>query len=527
MSRRGGARVVIIGGGLNGLVAAAFLGRAGFQPIVLEEHERPGGALATSEIAPGFRVPALAHRADLDRRIARALGLDRFGLQVLEPAARVMAPSADGRVLTLWNDVAQARQSIGSFSTRDAERYVDFLRSFAAIGAVLRGLLSAPPPSLDHPTAGDVLELLRAGRRFRRLPADDAYRLLRWLPMSVADLVREWFDSEPLASAIAAGGVFGGFAGPRSAGTGAVLLLRGAGSAHPVAAGWTARGGIGRVADALVDAANAAGADVRTLARVARIKVSDGVATGVVLTSGEEIDAAHVVSSADPRRTFLDLVEPVHLAPEFAWRIRHIRMRGALAKVNYAVDSLPAFAGVASPEALSGCVRLASSLDAIERAFDAVKYGGVAEEPWIELAIPSVLDGSLAPPGRHVVSAYVQFVPHTPRAGSWADTRDSVGAVVTRVISRYAPGFERSVLAQQVIGPADLEREHGLTGGHIFHGELALDQLAVARPLLGWARYATPIRRLWLCGTGTHPGTGADGRSGMLAANEIARVGYD
>lgn len=348
--------------------------------------------------------------------------------------------------------------------------------------------------------------------------------------MPVADLAREWFESEPLLATVAAGGVLGSFLGPRSAGSAAILLLMAAGDGQPVAPGFGVAGGMGALADALASAARQAGAEIRTGADVRRILVKDGVATGVVLATGEQIAAPLVVSNADPRRTLIGLVDPIELSPEFARRVRHVRMRGALAKVNYAVSALPAFMGLAAMgqderrAALSGCVRLCPSLDAMERAFDAAKYGGLADEPWIELAIPSIGDPSLAPDGQHVVSAYVQFAPYQLRDATWDDERDRLGDVATRTIGMYAPGFERSIVARQVITPLDLERGHGLTGGHIFHGELALDQLFVARPLAGWSRYETPIRHLYLCGAGTHPGTGLDGRSGHLAAQQILKA---
>jgi phytoene dehydrogenase-like protein len=520
---------VIIGGGPNGLITAAFLAKAGLKPLVLERVDRIGGCATTSEIVPGFRCPTLAHRAAIEPAIVRALDLERHGLRIVRLAALVSAPAADGRALTLWADTARAAREIALFSPKDAERYQAFLASVAAISGVLRAVASAAPPSIDDPAAADLFQLLRTGRRFRALGKTDAYRLLRWLPMPVADLAHEWFGSEPLCATVAAGGLIGSFLGPRSAGSAAILLLLAAGEGQPIAPGWTSRGGMGALADALASAARAAGAEIRVSAEVRQIVVSDGAATGVVLATGEQVDARRVVSSADPRRTLLGLVDPVFLSPEFVRRVQNIRMRGTLAKVNYAVSSLPGFTGLATLErsqqtaALSGCIRLAPNMDAIERAFDAAKYGRYAEEPWIELTIPSIADPDLAPAGQHVVSAYVQFAPYNLRGAGWDAERDHLGDVATRTISRYAPGFDRSVVARQVITPLDLERTYGLTGGHIFHGELALDQLFIARPLLGWAGYRTPIRNLFMCGSGTHPGTGLDGRSGRLAAKEILR----
>lgn len=519
--------VVVVGGGVNGLVTATLLARAGLEVLVLERGDRVGGCARTDEIAPGFRGPALAHAAAIDPALVRALGLDQHGLRIARPTADACAPTKDGRTLILWRDVARASGSIRAFSAKDAEQYPRFLSSFAKISRVLRAVAASAPPSIDDPTARDVIELLKTGRTFRALGRADAYRLLRWMPMAVADLASEWFESEPLRATIAAGGVLGSFLGPRSAGSAAVLLMLGAGEGQPVASGWFVAGGPGALAGALAAAARQAGVAIRTGAGVARIEAADGAATGVTLVSGETIAARAVVSNADPKRTLLGLLDPIHLAPEVVRRIQNIRAHGTLAKINYAVSSLPRFAGLDALDAgersaaFSGRVRLAHNVDGIERAFDAAKYGAFADEPWIELTIPSIADPSLAPLGQHVVSAYAQYAPYHLRGTNWDAERDRFAAAATRTIAQYSPGFESSVVARQVITPLDLERTYGLTGGHIFHAELSLDQWFVTRPLLGWARYRTPIDRLYLCGSGAHPGTGLDGRSGARAAREI------
>jgi phytoene dehydrogenase-like protein len=521
--------VIVVGAGHNGLITAALLARAGLKVLVLEQADRVGGCAITTELAPGFRCPTLSHRAAIDPAIVRDLALERHGLRIIRSAAAVCAPGQDGEALTLWVDPARAAADIARFSQADARRYPEFQASLAAVGGVLRRLISRPSPSIDHPSPGELLELLETGRRFRALGRTDAYRLLRWLPMPVADLAAEWFESEPLQAAIAADGLLGSFLGPRSAGSAAILLLMAARDGQPVAGGWSAQGGTGAISEALAAAARHAGAEIRTGTAVRQILVRDETAGGVVLTTGEEVAARDVVSNADPRRTLLGLVDPVHLAPAFRDGTRQIRMRGALAKINLALSALPRFTSLShldaarQAEALSGCVRLAGSVDAIERAFDAAKYGGYSGEPWIEMAFSSVADPGLAPPGQHVASVYVQFMPVALRDSSWEAERDRLGDVAVRTIAGYAPGFESLVLARQVITPLDLEQTHGLTGGHIFHGELALDQLLLSRPVLGYARYRTPIRHLYLCGTGTHPGTGLDGRAGALAAREILR----
>jgi phytoene dehydrogenase-like protein len=510
--------VVIIGAGHNGLVAAALLAKAGLKTLVLERTDRVGGGARMSEIAPGFRCPTLAHTVALQPAIVRALALERHGLEILQPEAHACAPTLDGRALTLWRDTTRTLAEIGAFSAGDAARYVPFVKSVRRISGVLSTVLESPPPSLDAPTAGDLLAGLKVGRAFRALGKADAHRLMRWIPMPVADLMAEWFESEPLRAAVAAGGVLGSFLGPRSAGSSLVLLLLGVTDAHPVANGWCTRGGIGAVSDALAAAARQAGAVIRTDAAVEQIEVAGDAASAVTLASGETVAARAIVSSVDPKRTLLKMIDALHLAPEFVRRVQNIRARGTLAKVNYAVSALPDIAGQPAA-ALSGRVRLAANMDAIERAFDAAKYGDFADEPWIELTIPSVCDPSLAPNGAHVVSAYVQYAPYTLRGTTWDDERERLGDVTTRTIARYARGFERAIVARQVITPLDLERTYGFTRGDIFHGELALDQLFLGRPVLGWTRYATPIRNLYLCGGGTYPGL--HGGSGVRVAKEI------
>ena len=513
--------VVVIGGGHNGLAAAAFLAKAGFKTLVLERGDRVGGAARTSEIAPGFRCSTLAHAAAIDPAIARALALDRHGLQIIRPDVDVCAIGG-ARPLTLWHDTARAASEVAAHSADDAIRYPQFIDTFGRISRVLRSVLAAIPPSIDDPSAGDLIELLKTGRAFRSLGKADGYRLLRWAPMAVADFAAEWFQDESLRAALAGGGILGSFLGPWSAGSTAVLLLLGASEGHPFASGWFAKGGIGTVADALAGAARQAGVDIRTGVDVAQITVNGETATGVTLTSGEVIEAKTVVSNLDPRRTLLGLIDPMYLDPEFVRRVQNIRAHGTLAKINYAVSAAPRFAGVA-PAALTGRVRIATDIDGIERAFDAAKYGRFSDEPWIELTVPSLLDPTLAPSNQHVVSAYVQYTPYHLRGTTWDAERERLANAATALIERHAPGFTSSIAARETITPLDLERRYGMTGGHIFHGELSLDQLFVSRPILGWSRYATPIRHLYLCGSGTHPGTGLNGRSGALAAREIIR----
>jgi phytoene dehydrogenase-like protein len=518
--------VVIVGGGHNGLVAAAYLGRAGFRPLVLERRPIVGGAAVTEEIHPGFRCPTLAHSAGpLLPRIVADLELGRRGVKALTPEVRVLALSPDGRHIALYDDPARTATGLASRSEKDSRRFGDFHESLGRIGRFAAPLLSLAPPDLDGPAAGEVWQLLKLGKDFRGLPRRDAYRLLRWGPMAVADLVAEWFETDLLRAAIAARGVYGMLGGPWSAGTGANLLIQAAIDPHSAGPASFVQGGIGALTAALAQAARDAGAEIRTGVDVARIDVRGGKAVGVVLSTGEQIAARAVVSNADPKRTLLKLVEPTELDPDFAHRVRSYRSSGSVGKVNFALSAMPKFAGVNGDGAkmLAGRIHIGPEIDYMERAFDAAKYGSFSEHPWCDVAIPTVLDPSLAPAGAHVMSVTAQYAPEKLREGDWKSRRGEFGAAVTKTIAQYAPGFESLVVERHVLTPADLEETYGLTGGHIFHGEHALDQIFTMRPILGWARYRTPIESLYLCGAGTHPGGRVTGAPGANAAREIAQ----
>jgi phytoene dehydrogenase-like protein len=371
---------------------------------------------------------------------------------------------------------------------------------------------------------GELWDLMKVGRRFRGLGRTDGFRLLRWLPMAVADLVAEFFTTDIVQAAIAARGIVGTAQGPWSAGTGAVLLMNAA--ADPVPGGSTVmvKGGPGALTAAMAEAAARAGATIRTGAGVSKVIARDGRVAGVVLEDGSEIEARAVVSAVDPRRTFLGLVDPVDLDPSFLTRIRNYRCRGTAAKINLALDGLPVFPSVANPADLRGRLQIGSGIDYLERAFDASKYGEISAEPYLDITFPTLHDPSLAPSGAHVMSIYMQYAPYQlSRGRSWTQERSTLSETVLRTLERYAPGVSSLVRAQQILTPEDLERTYSLTGGHIFHGEPALDQLFTMRPVLGWAQYRTPIRHLYLCGAGTHPGGGVTGGPGQNAAREILR----
>ncbi len=517
--------VIIIGAGHNGLTTAFYLAKAGFSPLVLEQRAVVGGSAITEEIATGFRCPTLAHAiGPLRPAVVRDLQLASRGVEIVQPDPRLVALAPDGRALTFSTDVARTVDAIRPFSDADASRYPEFCRVFERLGGFLAELLDVTPPSLDGPGAGELWELLKTGRRFRALGREEGFRLLRWMPMAAADLVAEWFSTDLLQAAVAARSIFGVAQGPWSAGTGAVLLLNAAVDPAPGGSSVTVKGGLGTLTNAMADAARHAGAEIRTGASVSRILVKDGRAAGVVLSDGTEIVAQAVVSNADPKRTFLDLVDPIELDPTFLRRVRNYRCPGVTAKVNLALSALPTFRGVANPSDLKGRIQIGPGIDYLERAYDASKYGAISEEPYLDITIPSLHDPSLAPSGAHVMSIYMQYAPYTLAGGrSWSEGSSELLRSVLKTLGHYAPGIEPLVVHHHVITPHDLESTYGLTGGHILHGEPSLDQLFTMRPILGWAQYRTPIAGLFLCGAGTHPGGGVTAGSGHNAAREIVK----
>jgi len=516
--------VVIVGGGHNGLVTAFYLAKAGFKPLVLERRSQTGGAAITDEIHPGFRCPTLSHSAGpLRPDVVSDMQLEKHGLKLISPEVAVTTLAPDGRALTLYKDTGRAAQEIGKFSQKDAGKYVEFQQSLAKIGRVIGEALKLAPPNIDDPSKGDLWGMLQTGRALRKLGKKDMYRVLRWGPMAVADLVAEYFETELLRATVAARGIFGTFLGPWSAGSSMVLLLRSAGDSHPAGSAMFAAGGTGAITQAMTSAAKAAGAEIRAGADVIQVRVKDGVATGVILSNGEEIAAKAVVSNADPKRTLLKLVDPTHLTPDFVKKLQNYRMPGTVAKVNLALSGLPKFTSL-STEAMSGRIQIGHEIDYLERAFDASKYGDFSRQPYLEAIIPSIADPSLAPPGQHVMSIYMQYAPYKLKGTDWESQRSALGETVVKTLSQYAPDLPELILKHQVITPQDLEDVYGLTGGQIFHGELALDQFFTMRPLLDGARYRTPVENLYLCGNGTHPGTGLTGGSGANAAREIVKA---
>jgi phytoene dehydrogenase-like protein len=522
--------IIIVGGGHNGLVAACYLAKAELKTLVLERREIAGGGSITEEIHPGFRCSTLAHSTGpLLPHIFKDLDLKRHGLEVIQPEVRALALNPDGPSLCLFRNQDRTVSGLEKVSTHDAKSFPEFERSFARIGRVLAPLMTMTPPSIDKPAAAEMWNLGKLGLSFRSLAKQDAYRLLRWGPMAVADLVAEWFETETLRALIAAHGIFGAFAGPWSAGTSTGLLLQAALDGNAIGPSVFVKGGMGALTGALVNAAMGAGVEIRTAAPVVRIETSEGKASKVVLESGEELWARAIVSNADPRTTLLNLVDPVDLDPGFLSKIRNYRASGVSAKINLALSGLPRFVGVETDDVhgtesrLSGRIHIGPDIDYLERAFDAAKYGDYSPAPYMDITIPSLTDPTLAPAGAHVMSIHVQYAPYKLKRGDWDSRRDEFGEKVLDVLDDYAPNLKQMIVARQIITPLDLEQIYGLGGGHIHHGEQSLDQFFTFRPIIGWAQYRTPIKGLYLCGAGTHPGGGVTGTPGANAAREIIK----
>jgi phytoene dehydrogenase-like protein len=517
--------VVVIGGGPNGLTTAALLARRGLETLLVERRDTLGGTALTEEFHPGFRASTVAHTAGpFHAPLARALGLD--GSLWIAPEPRLLALGPDGPALALFGEAARTASGLAAASAADAARWPEYHQRVGRTASALRRALTLTPIDLDRPRARDLAPYLGLGWALRRLGRRDGQDLLRFLPMSVADFAAEWFSSPLLRGAIAGCGVRGMLAGPRSAGTTANLLHQAALDGGATPATVLVRGGLGALTQALAGAARRAGAALRTAAEVERLVISDGRVSGVVLAGGEAIETRAVASSADLHRTVLRLVDPAWLDPEDLRRVRHFRLAGMASKVHLALSGLPAFPsapGLEPETALRGRIHLGADTDTIERAFDEAKYGRIPRRPWLEVTIPTLADPSLAPAGRHVLSAYVQYTPYSLRQGDWDARSGEVLEAALGVLEEHAPGVRGLVLGHNVLTPLDLERTYGLTGGHPSHGETSLDQLFLARPLLGWSRYRAPLAGLYLCGAGTHPGGGVTGLPAANAAREILK----
>jgi len=519
---------VIVGGGHNGLIAAAYLARAGLRVIVLERRPLVGGACVTEEIFPRFKVSTAAYLCSLlHPRIIAELDLPRFGYYIYPKEPVFFTPFADGRSLTFWQDQNRTCQEIARFSAKDAAAFPSYEEFIERLARIFEPLMLLTPPNLQRIRWTDALTWGKLGIGLMRVDETLRTALIRVLAQSAADFLARWFESDEVKVTLATDGVIGTGGGPRSPGTAYILLhhIMGKMNGHRGLWGFV-RGGMGTVTHAIAASAQVAGATVRTNAEVDHIAVSNGRARAAILSSGEEVPGRIIISNADPQRTFLRLVGESHLDPSFVAEVKQIRMTGCCMKINFALDALPSFRAAPGSHLQphhKATIHICSSLDELEQAWDDAKYGRPSRRPLLEITIPTTYDETLAPAGKHIMGVFLQYTPYRLAEGSWEELKESYADHVTNIIEEYAPGFKDRVLHRQVLSPPDLEEIYGLTGGNIFHGDMSLDQLFSLRPVAGWADYRTPIANLYLCGAGTHPGGGVMGLPGFNAAREILR----
>jgi len=517
--------VIVIGGGHNGLVNAAYLAKAGKKVLVLERRHVLGGAAVTEEIIPGFLFSECSYVVSLLRpEIIRELELPRHGLEIL-PLDGTFSPMPDGNHLWRMNDHAKSIREIRRHSRVDAEAYDEFSKMMTPMCRFVKPMLSMVPPDPTTLNPRDLKQLHFMMQRFRELSSDERYTLIQLMTMSSADFLDQWFETDVLKATMSASGIIGTFLGIRSPGTAYVLLHHYMGEIDGAFRSWGfSRGGTGAISNAIAAAACEAGVEIRTKAAVGKIVVKNGRAAGVVLQSGEEISANVVSSSVDPHLTFEKFLEPSELPSDFLEGVRRYKFRGSSGKVNIALDALPEFTSIPGEGAhLRGAISISPSMEYMERAYDDAKYGHYSRRPYIDMVIPSLTDPSVAPAGKHVLSCFVQYAPYKLAEGTWDDQREAFGDNVIDTISEYAPNIKKIIIGRQILTPLDLEREFGLTQGNIFQGELSLEQLFFLRPVAGWAYYRTPVDNLYMCGSATHPGGGIMGANGRIASQVILK----
>ncbi len=517
---------IVIGAGHNGLVTACYLGRAGLRVLVLERRHIVGGACVTEETFPGFKVSTASYVNSLfHTEIVRDLKLTSYGYEVLPRNPSSFTPFPDGRSLTMGPDAEQTRDEIAKFSKRDAERYPQYEAMLERVAAVVEPTLTMAPPDLRRPRLGDLRKLLTLGQSFRQL-GDATGEAVEILTGAARPILDRWFESEELKGTLATDAIIGAMASPSVPGTAYVLFHHVMGEAGGTRGVWAyMRGGMGGITQALAAAARDLGADIRCEAEVSHILVRDGRVDGVALASGDEFHAPIVASNADANVTFLQLLDRSQLPEPFVADVERISYESASLKINVALDELPNFSAVPGTEPgpqHRGTIHLVPDQDYIERAFDDAKYGRPSADPVIECQLPSVVDPTVAPEGKHLMSMFVQYAPYELRDGSWDDERrDAFADRCFEIVNEYAPNFTSAVIDRQVLAPPDLERVFNLTGGNIFQGAMTPGQLFAFRPVPGYARYRTPIRGLYLCGSAAHPGGGVMGTPGLNAAREI------
>ncbi len=525
--RPGSFDVVVIGGGHNGLVTAGFLARAGLRVCVLERRDIVGGACVTEVIAPGFRASTAAYIASMMRpEVIRELGLSKFGLKMTPCDPLLFVPSRTGRPLFMYQDARRTAAGIETISRRDARAYIEFDAEIKRLAAHLEPFFLEPPPALNGGLAS-LRDLARLGLRMRKLGDEDAGRLMLFLTASVADLLDARFETDEVKNLIACSNVLGAHNGPMTPCSASGLMFHSMSGGDELSQGYMGHvhGGMGTISEALATAARSLGAVIRTKAEVRRILIQNGRAVGIALASGDEIRARVVASNADPKRTFLGMIEAGQLEGRFLEDIRRIKMAGPCAKINFALSEGPVLTQwpkdptPAQKSDFTVCHGLAYH----ERAWDEAKHGRASTQPYVDCVVPTHIDPTLAPPGRAVLTAFVQYAPYHLKEGSWATERERLADRVTDAIEEVAPNFKRSVMARDILSPVDLESRFALTEGNIFHGDLSLGQLFLGRPVPGWARYRTPVRGLYLCGAGVHPGGGVTGAPGYNASQRILK----
>ena len=515
--------VVVIGGGHNGLVNAAYLARAGKRVLVCERRHVLGGAAVTEEVFPGFKFSVASYVVSLLRpEIIRELDLPRHGMEIL-PLDGTFTPMPNGDYLWRVNDHAKTRLEIARHSKIDAEAYDEYGKAMVEMGRFVKPILSMTAPDPTSLALKGLKDLLSIARRFQRLPIEDKYNQLQLMMMSAADFLDQWFETDVLKATMSASGIIGTFLGVRSPGTAYVLLHHYMGEIDGAFRSWgLVRGGTGAISNAIANAAREAGAEIRTEVPIAKIIVEHGQAVGVAFENGDEVRANVVSSSVDPRLTFMKMVGSQHLPSDFVEDVQRFKFRGSSGKVNLALDTLPNFKCLPGDGPhLRGAISISPSVEYMERAYDDAKYGRYSRRPYIDIVIPSLTDPSVAPPGKHVMSCFVQYAPYHLKEGTWDEKRDEFGDTVIDTLSDHAPNLRDIILHRQVLTPLDIERKFGLSEGNIFQGELSLEQLFFLRPVPGWAQYRTPIRNLFMCGSATHPGGGIMGASGRNAARKI------
>ena len=519
---------IVVGGGHNGLICAAYLAQAGRSVLVLERRHVLGGAAVSEERYPGFTFSVASYVVSLFRpHIIRELELAKHGYEVI-PMDCSFLPLPDGDSLARWADGNRSRREIQRFNKKDAEVYPEFSRVMTLMGKFAKAIIDHPAPDIGSLKPKDLFGMARIGKVFQSLGKDLFHLNLKLLTLSAVDFLDLWFESEILKGPMSASGIIGTFKGVRSPGTAYVLLHHYMGELDGAFRSWGfSKGGTGGVSMACARAAESYGAEIRTSAPVMIVAVKNGRADGVVLEDGEEIKADLVVSNLDPRRTYLSLVGEEHLDGEVVKQINRYKFRGSSGKVNLALDCVPEFAcRPGDGDHIRGDIAIAPNVDYLERAYDEAKYGAFSRRPFINAVIPSLTDPSVAPPGKHVMSCFVQYAPYHLKEGAddWPNQREAFGDAVVDTMAEYIPNLRDIILYRQVLTPWDLEQQMGLTEGNIFQGELSLEQLLFQRPLSGFAKYKTPIHNLWMCGSGTHPGGGIMGSGGELAAKSILKT---